>query len=224
MAMNCDPIARWYRYLEYGSFGPALWRCRCNFLDHAVRARRVLMVGEGDGRFLHRFLQLNTNATVDYVDSSAAMTSLARRRIANVSSCNRVTFLTQDLRDCALDTGTYDLIFTHFFLDCFDNTDVAAIVQSIARSAADGALWVVSEFSVSGHGWRRLRSRLWVRFLYAAFHWTTGLERHHLPAYEPALQGCNFNLVHRRPSNAGLLTSELWRKFTPRRAGITCPR
>lgn len=212
MAMNCDRIARWYRLLEYGSFGPVLWRCRCTFLDRALHARRVLMVGEGDGRFLRRFLRANDVATVDYVDSSAVMGELARRRIAETDFCHRVTFFTSDLRDLALAPHAYDLIFTHFFLDCFDTSEAYAMIQKLARSATNGALWVVSEFAVTGRGWRAWRSRLWVNFLYAAFRLTTGLRIRKLPSYNAGLEDCGFHLVHRRTRSAGLLKSELWQR------------
>ena len=53
--MNCDPIARWYRWLEYGAFGLELEKCRNRFLDALDMPRRVLMAGEGDGRFSKPF-------------------------------------------------------------------------------------------------------------------------------------------------------------------------
>ena len=79
-SMNCDPIARWYRFFEYGAFGRALERRRFAFLAETANSKRVLMLGEGDGRFLEAFLQSNREATVDYVDASEQMLSLAKRR------------------------------------------------------------------------------------------------------------------------------------------------
>ena len=52
--MNADRIARSYRWLEYAAFGVALERARFDFLRCAAEARRVLILGEGDGRFLAR--------------------------------------------------------------------------------------------------------------------------------------------------------------------------
>ncbi len=50
--VNCDRIARWYRWIEYAGFGRALERRREAFLDDVSDARRVLALGDGDGRAL----------------------------------------------------------------------------------------------------------------------------------------------------------------------------
>jgi hypothetical protein len=75
--MNCDPIARWYRPLEYLVFGRALERRRFAFLEEAAKARRVLMLGEGDGRFIAEFVKRNPLALVDCVELSHCMLALA---------------------------------------------------------------------------------------------------------------------------------------------------
>ena len=62
--MNADPIASSYRWLEYAAFGLALENARFDFLSHAAAARRVLILGEGDGRFLARLLRCNRQARV----------------------------------------------------------------------------------------------------------------------------------------------------------------
>ena len=211
--MNCDRIARWYALLEYLSFGTALWRRRCEFLDRILQARRALLLGEGDGRFLRCFVQRNPQATVDYLDCSTGMTRVARQRtfVHNMAP-NRVKFFTADVHSHCLPRQTYDLICSHFFLDCFTSSDLAAIVRDIACSATDDAIWIVSEFRIAGRGWRGWRSRLWVKLLYWIFHWTTGLEVRELPDYRALLRRCEFRLISARGSSAGLLVSELWQR------------
>ena len=56
LTMNADRIASGYRWLEYAAFGLALEQARFDFLSRAAGARRVLILGEGDGRFLARLL------------------------------------------------------------------------------------------------------------------------------------------------------------------------
>ena len=43
--MNCDRIARWYRWFEYAGFGRGLERRRQAFLNDIADARRVLALG-----------------------------------------------------------------------------------------------------------------------------------------------------------------------------------
>ena len=55
VSMNCDGIARCYRWLEYGMFGRALEQTRLEYLELAANARHCLILGDGDGRFLAAF-------------------------------------------------------------------------------------------------------------------------------------------------------------------------
>ena len=205
--MNCDPIARWYRYLEYASFGSALHRRRCQFLPLLCDRRKVLMLGEGDGRFLAAFVRQIPEAEVDYADCSAKMQRLASR---SVSPNSKVRFHQCDLLTDALPGNGYDTIVSHFFLDCLSREDVTKVVQKAAASATATANWIVSEFREPDGGWQRLRARLWIRGLYLAFRVATQLEAQQLPEHAEALMAEGFSLRSEVIAGAGLLTSQLW--------------
>lgn len=198
MPADFDIVARWYRYLERAGFGGALWKRRVEFLPELGNARRVLMAGEGDGRFLRAFLERNPVATVTYVDASARMLALARERAGD----ERVAYLQRDLGAGEPVAGEFDAIVTHFFLDCFAEEELAAVVQRLGRAP----VWVISEFQTPHWAGRGL-----VRLLYAFFGWTTGLRVTQLPDYPAALRAAGFNLAQRREAWGGLLVSELWR-------------
>src|SRR5579883_1010405 len=66
--MNCDAIAPWYRWLEYGAFGRALERTRFHYLAELKPSRKALMLGEGDGRFLAAFSQRFPETEIHYCD------------------------------------------------------------------------------------------------------------------------------------------------------------
>src|ERR1700678_2904457 len=80
-AVNFDPIARPYRWLEYLSFGPWLGRCRSAQLEHLAGAQRALLLGDGDGRFLARLLAANTPPPREGVHSRHSMLQILDRRI-----------------------------------------------------------------------------------------------------------------------------------------------
>jgi ubiquinone/menaquinone biosynthesis C-methylase UbiE len=172
------------------------------------------MVGEGDGRFLKRFLKANPNAAVDYVDASAGMMKVARRR---VGADQRVNFIHADAGD-GVASHEYDVIFTHFFLDCLTENELSRVVERITRSARDDASWIVSEFRIAERGWRRGRSHAWVRFLYASFARVTGLKAAELPDHGAALRRHGFRLQKSHVANAGLLVSEVWRRGHDRKS------
>ncbi len=48
--MNCDRVARFYRTLEYVSFGGALQACRVMYLREVAECRRAIVCGDGDGQ------------------------------------------------------------------------------------------------------------------------------------------------------------------------------
>ena len=202
--MNCDRIARWYALLEHAAFGSALERCRVRFLPDLADAKRVLALGDGDGRPLVALLQACPAAQVDYIDLSAKMLALARKR---TDHDKRVTFIQADALTMPLPQAEYDAIVTHFFLDCFDEQNASRLIERIARAAKPGARWIVSEFRAE-QWW----SRWLVSWLYFFFRITTGLKTRCLPDYPRFLRQSGFNCLQRKTSAGGLLVSEIWRR------------
>ncbi len=195
--MNCDRIARWYRWIEYAGFGRALERRRETFVRDVADARRVLALGDGDGRALAALLTAAPHACVDYIDVSARMLELAQAR----AGTEHVVYRNADARAVPLPSGEYDLIVTHFFLDCFDETDLEPLIARLASAATPGARWLISEFR--GNGWL-------VRSLYLFFRIATGLHTRRLVDHHPLLKRHGFHLVRREDAWHGLLASELW--------------
>ena len=195
--MNCDRIARCYRWLEYAGFGRALERRRAAFLSAVSAARRVLVLGDGDGRALTALLAAAPQARIDYIDLSARMLELARHRAGGL----RVTYRKDDALTTPLPAAEYDLIVTHFFLDCFDEEDQRRLIARVASAAAAQARWLVSEFRKPG---------LLVRALYLFFRVATGLKTQRLIDHHPLFERSGFRLMRSELARRGLLVSELW--------------
>ena len=204
--MNCDSIARWYRWLEYAGFGGELERRRCAFLPDVTGARRALVLGEGDGRFLEKFVDRSRATRIDCVDASARMLDLARRR----AGVERVAYHHAYARSIPLPRAGYDLVVTHFFLDCFDETAAARLVERVADAAEPHARWLISEFRQPVAGWRAAWARAWLGVLYLFFRLSTGLRTRRLVDHRPLLASCGFRLAREESARFGLLASELW--------------
>jgi SAM-dependent methyltransferase len=207
---NFNRLAQIYRWLEYLSFGPFLWRCRIRFLPDLAHCRRALVLGDGDGRFTARLLQTNRGIVVHAVDGSPRMMkSLDRACIANSS---RLTMQVVDIRTWQpMASAQYDLVVTHFFLDCLTSTEIAALAARIAPSVTPGALWLVSEFAVPSTRFGRLVAGPLVTALYHAFGLLTNLRVRSLPNYEQALRCAGCCPIYEERSLNGLLVSQLWR-------------
>jgi SAM-dependent methyltransferase len=195
--LNCDSIARWYRWLEYAAFGGALRKRREAFLFELGNPKKVLVLGDGDGRFLQVFTALYPEARVDAVDLSPRMIELASARAPSVA------FHLADAREF-LFKEKYDLAVAHFFFDCFEQEELQSLLTRIHANT-----WLVSEF----------RSTLWcwpiVRALYFFFRLTTGLRVTSLPQHRAALSRLGYQIEKEQQALAGLLVSELWVRTTP---------
>jgi ubiquinone/menaquinone biosynthesis C-methylase UbiE len=201
--MNADRIARLYRWIEYAVFGRALQRRRVAFLPEVADARRVLVLGDGDGRFLEKLVEQNPRAHADYIDLSGRMLELARER----AGIQGVAYHQADALEIALPERGYDLIVTHFFLDCFDEAGAARLVERVAPAACPNARWLISEF-------RRTRwSPPLLAGLYLFFRITTGLKTRRLIDHHPLLARHGFQMLRAESAWRGLLTSELWTRL-----------
>jgi ubiquinone/menaquinone biosynthesis C-methylase UbiE len=207
--MNADRIASSYRWLEYAAFGLALEKARYDFLSHAAAARRVLILGEGDGRFLARLLRCNRNVSVAVIESSARMIQLARSRVAPGDRF-RVEFHQIDAVAHPLPSGPFDCVVSHFFLDILSCRDAEAVIGKVSAQLSPGAKWLVSEFQEPHNRVRRLHARLWLFAMYGFFTMTTGLRAAKLPPYRDILQSCGLAEIDYRERRFGLIRSQVW--------------
>jgi SAM-dependent methyltransferase len=211
---NFDHIARPYRWMEYLAFGPTLWRCRTYFLPELKNCRNALILGDGDGRFTAALLAAYPLLRADAVDSSATMLRLLTQRV-HTAAPDASTRLRSHHTDALAyvhglpEEPRYDLIVTHFFLDCLAQSEVETLTQSVTSHLAPGALWLLSDFRIPA-GPMNIPARALVRSLYLTFRILTGLRVKHLPDHAAALRAADFMQTAQRISLAGTLTTELW--------------
>lgn len=191
-----------------------LERCRFYFLAECFDARRALLLGDGDGRFTGRLLASNPKVEVDAIDCSAAMLKQLRRRAgaASTTGATRLRTVQADLRDFIPDRGGYDLVISHFFLDCLTDAEAAALVERTVPHLTLNASWLVSEFAIPEEGWRRGAARMLVRFLYFAFGIMTHLQVRKIPDYSSILVRNGFHLQQQARFLGGLLVTEIWQR------------
>lgn len=205
---NFDRIARPYRWLEYASFGTMLERCRFFRIPSLTSRSSALVYGDGDGRFVARLLASNLSLRADAIDQSPAMLRLLESRVTAIGARNRVNLHQSDAL-AFQPTGRYDLIATHFFLDCLTNAQVQTLAERIRPCLTDNSSWVISEFAIPT-GLASLPAKTIIAALYVAFRLITGLRIRTLPDHPTTLAHAGFVLEHRKTFLSGLLVSELW--------------
>jgi ubiquinone/menaquinone biosynthesis C-methylase UbiE len=212
--VSFDAVAPWYRTLECIAFGDDLERCRVACLGEIVAPKRALIIGEGNGRFLCELLRLHFEVEVDCIDASERMLQLARQRVSDElgGRGERVRFLHEDITLWSPPENHYDLVVTHFILDCFAGAQLAAIVKKLARAAADDANWLLADFCVPRDGMARLRARGWLAAMYLFFRITARIQASELIDPTPFLRAEGFALARRHLFRQGMLKSEIWRR------------
>ncbi|HWW22921.1 MAG TPA: class I SAM-dependent methyltransferase [Edaphobacter sp.] len=210
---NFNPIARPYRWLEYLTLGPTLQQTRLHHLPSLTQQKSALILGDGDGRFLAQLLTQNPHLQAEAIDTSATMLHLLSRRCAPYAD-RLQTHQTNALAFHPEPTTKYDLIVTHFFLDCLTQTELEALITQLTPHLTPGALWLISDFRIPPTGPMRLIARAYIRTLYLIFRILTNLRVTALPDHATALTQSNFARIAQHHRLAGLTTSELWQSPT----------
>lgn len=200
--MSFDFVAPFYRWLETLVFGQQLQAARSAFVRQIGGAQRALVVGDGDGRFLAELVRVQPELDVDYLDASARMLESARARVGS----ERVQFVHADLLEATLPEARYDLVATHFFLDCFAEAGLREVVEKLSGSATDDAIWLVADFRET----RRWFGRLLLATMYLFFRAVAGIEARRLVDYEPLLRAAGFGLTNETISPNELVRSQRW--------------
>ena len=140
------------------------------------------------------------------------MIRIAERRIAGMGRrfLRRVRFHACDILEFEPRQERYDLIATHFFLDCFSDEENNLVVSRMFRWTLPGTRWIVSEFRQAEGLISRLWTRAVIRSLYAAFRIATGLRLVRLPNYYQPLLAQNLFCQREELAFGGLLCSSIW--------------
>jgi SAM-dependent methyltransferase len=205
-------LSRVYRWMEYFSFGPYLQQCRMLRIAEMATCRRALVYGDGDGRFLAELVRRAPQIRATAVDASNQM---LRRLAHRLPSEAQVRLVHADALECEaskLTDAPFDLVVSHFFLDCFNEAEIASLVAHVNVAVETKALWVVSDFAIPQRKPARLLGTLIVRGLYLAFGLLTGLRTRRLPDYARVMRAAGWVLEDRQELLLGLLVSERWRR------------
>jgi ubiquinone/menaquinone biosynthesis C-methylase UbiE len=209
--MSFEALAPHYRWLEFCLAGEKLQRCRTAFLEQVTEACNVLVVGEGNGRFLVECLCRCAHAKVTCLDASGQMLRIARSRIERLGLARgQVNFFQGDILTWRPAEGPFDLIVTQFFLDCFTSEQLELVVSKLSEAATPRVSWLLADFQVPGTGLRRVRAQIIHGLMYWFFRVITKLPARHLTPPDQFLTAQGFSLRERKVFELGLLHTDWW--------------
>jgi len=211
--VSFDRLASHYQWIEAVAFGRDLQRARLAFLEELDSPHRALLAGEGDGRFLIELLRRFPDLPVDCIDGSGGMLAIAQKRVQMkmAKSAGNIRFIKAAIDSAPLSESRYDLIVTHFFLDCFTQPQLKSLVAKLARSAAPNATWLIADFCYPNSHIGQWRARLWINAMYWFFRAVTEINAQTLIDLAPFLRLENFRCARRQLFNHGMIKSEVWK-------------
>lgn len=206
-----DRLAAHYQTLETLTFGARLQQTRTALLPRLRHVKRVLILGDGDGRFLHALLTSNPHCQIDCLEQSSNMIEQTRKRLSP-TDLNRVHFIHTDALTYHPTPNHYDCIVTAFFLDCFTHPQLEFLVDKFMVGLKPDGCWYYADFFVPLSGFWRVRARVWLRVMYWFFRWQTGISASHLVNPDGLFVRAGLTCVAERFLSQRLLVARLYRR------------
>ena len=130
-----------------------------------------------------------------------------------LGDASRVQFHRADILNW-IPPRSYDLVVTHFFLDCFDREQLSGLIGKLAHAAAPRSRWLVADFAIPPNGFRRVYAKIWLRIMYSFFHTIADLKAHELVDPSLLIQETSFQLRQEIVTHLGLVKTQSWERVT----------
>ena len=199
-----------YKSLEWATLGSELEKMRFSFLEdpQVQKARQILILGEGDGRFLRRALELLPETHFTVLDASFNMISKAQNGLTHEQE-KRTKLVCEDALKYTEFQRGYDGLVMHCFLDCFTPQIIEKHLPYWLRGVKrDGWVWIGDFVEPPNYGWQWVR----LRILYAFFGWVTNIEARAVFDVHPLLANLGWKLGRKETFAAGALSSRLFQR------------
>ena len=208
--MTFNRVANSYQWMEKIVFRNDLEKAR-NFHVSLVRdAESILLLGDGDGKFLEKIFEIGTDAQILSVDSSSEMIRLSQSKIHKTGL--DVRYVCQDLKYFEFtENFKPDLIFAHFFLDCFTENEVILIVNRLSKWCPKSTKLVISDFFLPRKGsfsgiYRNILTYIMIRF----FRLFCRISAKKLPNIPKIMRSTGWTCTAHKSLKDGFINSWVW--------------
>jgi ubiquinone/menaquinone biosynthesis C-methylase UbiE len=149
-------------------------------LKYVPPGSTILIVGGGTGWILEELSkQYNTGLIIDYVESSAQMVALSKKRWYGD---NAVHFINLPIESFTAG-HSYDIIITPFVFDNFNPDKAGQVFKNLHRELKTKGIWLYADF-VYNENEGRLWQKLLLKTMYLFFSLTSNIETSELENME----------------------------------------
>jgi ubiquinone/menaquinone biosynthesis C-methylase UbiE len=176
MPANYDKIAKIYDVLSRMVFGKNIVKAQVCMLPYIPANSSIVIVGGGTGWILEELAkQYPEGLTIDYVENSAQMIVLSKKRKCGSNVVNYINLPIEDFKS----TGLYDVILTPFVFDNFTHEKAGMMFGHLNVMLKKQGRWLYADF-VHNENEGRLWQKLLLKIMYLFFRITTGIETREL--------------------------------------------
>jgi len=205
MAANYNNSAWFYDSLAGLVYGRALINAQIYLLQFVPENADILIVGGGTGRILEELTHLHPSGlTITYVEVSANMMALSRKRNAGA---NQVNFITEAIENVALTIG-FDVIITPFLFDNFTEQTLQKVFKHLHPQLKPGGLWLNTDFQLTGKWWQNVL----LKTMFAFFKLICHIEASALPEIDSKFARNNYSVIAQKTFFRDFITSTAYRK------------
>lgn len=208
-------FAKEYHLFERLIFRNVLEKARFAWINSIKSADNILLLGEGDGRFMEQLIARNRSSRITVFDSSPRMLSEAKSKVP-IEFEGEIDFVEGDARELSYPKNSFDAIVTHFFLDCFTKNCLSLLIPRLSRALIPGGKWLLSDFVEPSYcsSAKQFRHFWGLRALYMFFGLVCGVEARKVISPLAFLRLSDLREISRISYLNGLLESSAFIKST----------
>jgi len=206
---NYDRIASYYDLLAHIVFGNQLVAAQNHFLPDLDDPKRILVFGGGTGHMMVPLLQLYPDVCIHYLESSAAMISKAKARIA--SNNINVSFTCTTEHDLVNKKDVYDVVITPFVLDVFEGKYLSKVFKQLFDTLNHGGKWIQTDFYLEQNSPKWQIKLIWL--MYRFFRIAARQQNQILPDFDTYFENFPLRLLARKSFYHRMVRTHLYIKY-----------
>jgi ubiquinone/menaquinone biosynthesis C-methylase UbiE len=205
MASNYDNSAWFYDRLSRLVYGRALIRSQVYLLQFIPAGSTILIAGGGTGWILEEITKIHPSGlTITYVEISAKMMALSRRRNAGN---NQVVYINEPVENIN-GTSEYDVVITPFLFDNFTEETLKKVFTHIHSNLKPGGIWLNTDFRLTGKWWQMLLLQSMLLF----FRIICRIEAHRLPGIDKHFEKYQYQAIDQKDFFGKFILSTAYKK------------